>query len=135
MGGAKQSLEQGTLIVHRVLAPAHLKIKSDFNVVSCSDQEDWKILKSLYNAKKQRVVDNLGQAWKDLWKQCTQALKNWVRTDSMFEKAEVKIDSITLAIMIREVCNSTTTITSYTMWTLKADLSLKSISWSIYCLC
>ena len=115
------------MIVRGVEKPCHLEKTEDFEKWNFSEQEDWRITKKPYNLKSEKIIDNLGQVWLDLWDQCTLTLKACVKIDIKFKTAKNKKNTINLLYIMKETCNSTTTINLSQMRMMKVDLNFKSI--------
>jgi hypothetical protein len=111
----KQSLEQGSLIVVGASKPKHIGTKQEFEDMPYSDQEEWKHEMKRYKDMTARTTTNLSFGYSILWEQWNQPLKNKVKTNSQYAVAEAESDVMELLEIISEICNSTTTISHYTM--------------------
>jgi hypothetical protein len=111
----KQSLEQGTLIVVGAAKPKEIETKKEFEGMFYSAQEEWKHEMKRYKDTTAKTITNLSYGYSILWEQCSQPLKNKIKTNPRFVQAETSSDVIDLLKIISEICNSTTTISHFTM--------------------
>jgi hypothetical protein len=124
----KQSLEQGAIIIVGAEKPKNIELKSDFEAMFFSDQEEWKHEMKRYKDMMAKTTTNLSCGYTIIWEQCNQALKNKIKTHPEFESAELMSDVIGLLEIISEICNSTTTISNFTMRMMEANYNLHYIN-------
>jgi hypothetical protein len=117
----KQSLEQGSLTVVGAAKPKHIGTKKEFEDMPYSDQEEWKSEMKRYKDMTSKSTIKLVCGYSILWEQYNQPLKNKIKTSSKFVEAEANSDVIELLEIISVICNSTTTISHYTMRMMEAN--------------
>ena len=94
--------------------PLKLAEKKASKALDYFGQEEWRINMKSYEAKKDRVADNLAQGYAILWDQCKLPLKEKIRAHHNCLTAKDENDVITLLNINLEICNSTSTVTHYT---------------------
>jgi hypothetical protein len=124
----KQSLEQGTLTIVGAAKPKEIETKVEFEGMFYSAQEEWKHEMKRYKDMTAKTTMNLSCGYSILWEQCNQPLKNKIKTDPRFADVEAISDVIELLEIISEICNSTTTISHYTMRMMEANYNLHYIN-------
>jgi hypothetical protein len=81
-----------------------------------------------YKDMTSKTTINLACGYSILWEQCNQPLKNKIKTSSKYADAEANGDVIELLEIISVICNSTTTISHYTMRMMEANYNLHYIN-------
>ena len=110
----KQSLEKGVLTIVGSKHPTKFKNKTDFENLDYYEQEKWRIAIKNYEAKSDRVANNLARSYSILWDQCDVVLKRKIKLHHKYETVKDEEDVMTLLSIISEICNSTSTVTHYT---------------------
>jgi hypothetical protein len=123
-----QSLEQGTLTIVGAAKPKEIETKLEFEGMFYSTQEEWKHEMKRYKDMTAKTTTNLSCGYSILWEQCNQPLKNKIKTDLRFVDTEANSDVTELLEIISEICNSTTTISHYTMRMMETNYNLHYIN-------
>jgi hypothetical protein len=75
-----------------------------------------------------KTTTNLPCGYSILWEQFNQPPKNTIKTNLRFVDAEARSDVMELLEITSEICNSTTTISHYTMRMMEANYNLHYIN-------
>lgn len=108
-----KSLEKGELVLIGYNKRDEIQTQTDYDALSFSDKEFYKLDIKKYSEAEAAVKRNLSTCFSIIWNQMDRTLKNQVEKDPRYAKAYDDLDAPKLYTIMSDICNSSSTVDHY----------------------